>query len=116
MAKDLINKLSTKRKEKNSAIFNFPLSQETRNKLEVLATMAEMSLAGVIRHSINVAYDVATTSAQETASQNKITALETVIAIHHELAIIKANTNSILTTMATNKEATPQLAQLTNNS
>ena len=115
MAKDLINKLITNRKEKNVLIFNFPLSQETRNKLEVLAAMTEMSLAGVIRHSINVAYDAATTSAQEVASQNKITTLETVIAIHHDLAIIRANTDSILTTMAINKKATPQL-ELTNNS
>ena len=88
-------------------IFNFPLSEAVRSQIEELATLWDVSLAAAIRRSIDAAYNNAEIQEQapkESAKQSKIAILETLIAIHTDLAATKANTAKILAAISVDQE------------
>jgi hypothetical protein len=102
--------------EENVIATNLSLSTETRERLNQLAVTWDLSLSAALRRSIDSAYDVAmqsdSISLQQTARQNKIDMLVTLLAIHTEIMAISNNTTNILTTMPLGNEMLQRLEKL----
>ena len=92
----LIKSSDTKEKKAKTPIFNFPLKQASRDKLEELSALANLTLAGVIRRSIDAAYDAAMTP--KLTHQDNVTILETLLTMHNDLVVIKTSVASLLAT------------------
>lgn len=96
---------STYTKNNSTTIFNFPLNKPGRNQLEELATIWGLSMAATIRRSIDLAMNTAKENdetSQNTELQSKVSILETLLAMHADLSVIKNNTDKLLT--ATEKD------------
>jgi hypothetical protein len=119
MTTDNIEGPLSKRTKTKTVIFNFPLSQAVRDQIEELANLWDLSLAAVIRRSIDTAHIAEKTQtptvAQEAIKQDNIAILETLITIHTDLATTKSNMDSILTGMSIQKDVLTKLEKLSHD-
>jgi hypothetical protein len=116
MANKILTTPPTNRHKTKTSLFNFPLSTATRDRLEELASVWDVSLAAAIRRSINNAYKTAVTDnstvAHEVVNQDRMTTLVSLLNISNELKTTKNNTADILATMPLINEVIAKIEQL----